>query len=761
MSVLVTTTFSQGAVFYAGETLSCTIAFTNTTPVLSKPPSASSSLTRQNRHTSPPPRNGSSYTNNSKNAKSSHSRSPSASFSQDAIPPSSSTEMDTTSFSSFGKSASLSSLASSTLAYFTGYSSSTDSTPPIPPSNTIASNAERHTGGTLESTTARETKWERQGDSYNDYPNGNSDPLDTNDSIAIELGSHAANTPRTSIDTLASSYTHPISASRRSSIDSLASSSSPVHPYYMTPQFPTGQHHPTHHRRLSRLLKSPTTPSLMKKPENLIWGFAQVVGQFVVDPTLINNNEFAPLKQRTMYRPQGTGFGGGGGLWNGKQDSKFDTRSTPVFSTPPSILFVDLDLTPGETKKYSYKIKLPNDLPPSHRGKSIRFNYYLVVGTQRGGSTSTVARNGGIQQQQGQVVQLRFRVLNHVSEDGSRPIYDLMNPVVVYKDEAQVELIQESTNKAKRSGSICSIASANSTPLSPLGNDYPHQINSNDHYHHQQHQQQLQQTSSSATPETVKKRQLFMDYVNELLEKSANGGHDDIQEITRRESDAYDEQQITQNDDGGDEIIMTEHDYRKTCAQVVTRITHLSRKAMYDLCKNNQRVAKLQLTKVAHRLGEPILGILNFGEATLSTYKVSIFLESQEIVESSISLRQPQYIARVSRKSHSEFHTFCLNNHTLAFSLPIPTTASPEFQTTGVKLQYHLKFEFITTNQSRPSNTSTSYLSINTDERHHHYQSKQQVQVSTFDCQIPIKVYGSPNGSDRATYGRPHTFPVH
>ncbi|OBZ91097.1 hypothetical protein A0J61_00849 [Choanephora cucurbitarum] len=29
MSVLVTTTFSQGAVFYAGETLSCTIAFTN------------------------------------------------------------------------------------------------------------------------------------------------------------------------------------------------------------------------------------------------------------------------------------------------------------------------------------------------------------------------------------------------------------------------------------------------------------------------------------------------------------------------------------------------------------------------------------------------------------------------------------------------------------------------------------------------------------------------------------------------------------
>ncbi|SAM02862.1 hypothetical protein [Absidia glauca] len=175
---------------------------------------------------------------------------------------------------------------------------------------------------------------------------------------------------------------------------------------------------------------------------------------------------------------------------------------------------------------------------------------------------------------------------------------------------------------------------------------------------------------------------------------------------------------------------------------------------MYDLCKNNQRVAKLQLTKVAHRLGEPILGILDFGEASVSTYKVSIFLESQEIVDPSISLRQTQHIARVSRKCHSEFHTFCLNNHSLAFSLPIPTTASPDFQTTGVKLQYHLKFEFIT-------NTSTPYLSINADERHEHYQSQQRVPVSTCDCQIPIKVYGSPNGSDRATYGRPHSFPVH
>ncbi|CAO3642582.1 unnamed protein product [Cunninghamella echinulata] len=604
----------------------------------------------------------------------------------------------------------------------------------------------------------RETLWEQQStkditDEYDIISNGEKDSNinDSNETIPIELESHEIMTPRTSIDTVASSYVHPTSQSRRSSVDSMASS----HPYINTSQL---NHHHYHHqgpspsvispivvhsansRRLSRLLKSPSTPSLLKKPEHLLWGFAQVVGQFIVDPTLINNNEFAPLKHRTMYRPQGSGFGGGGGLWNGKADPKIDTRTTPVFSTPPSILFVDLDLAPGETKKYSYKLKLPNDLPPSHRGKSIRFNYYLVVGTQRAGNINQ-PRSNGIQPQ-GQIVQLRFRILNHVSEDGSRPIYDLMNPVVIYKDEAQVELVGDQHNKkSKRSASISSTTSGSSAT-----------VQSNHH-----------KTSSSTSPEVLKERQLFMDYVNELLEKSHNG-HEDIQEITRRESDAYEERH-TPNDEDEDNDVMTEQEYRKSCAQVVSRITHASRKAMYDLCKNNQRVAKLQLTKMAHRLGESILGVLDFSEATLSTYKVSLYLESHEVVESSIALRTPQYITRVSKKCHSEFHSFCLNNRRLAFSLPIPTTASPEFQTTGVKLQYYLKLEFITNNQVKNNNdTETlspkSYLSINVDERHQYFQSQQNIPVSTFDCQIPIKIYGSPNGSDRAIYGRPHTFSV-
>jgi hypothetical protein len=223
------------------------------------------------------------------------------------------------------------------------------------------------------------------------------------------------------------------------------------------------------------------------------------------------------------------------------------------------------------------------------------------------------------------VVQIRFRVLNHVSEDGSRPIYDLMNPVIQYKDEAIVDEYQTSSNTQK-------------------------------------HIIKKKQKPSS---EELEERNAFMDYVDELL------GTKNVHEITRRESDAYEEK--------------TTDSTEATCSQVVSRITHRSRKAMYDICKNNQRVAKLHLIKTAHRLGEPVIGVLDFTEAALSTYKISIFLESSESVENSIATRTSQHIARVSRKTHSDFHSFCLDSKILSFSLPIPATTSPEFQTTGGK----------------------------------------------------------------------------
>jgi len=82
-----------------------------------------------------------------------------------------------------------------------------------------------------------------------------------------------------------------------------------------------------------------------------------------------------------------------------------------------------------------------------------------------------------------------------------------------------------------------------------------------------------------------------------------------------------------------------------------------------------------------------------------------------------------------------------------------------------VKLNYFLRFEFLTGVQQSPrpdapKDVSPSYLPINVDERHKHYQAVQEVDISSFDCTIPIKVYGASGGVDRGMYGWSSSFVV-
>ncbi|CAG8496627.1 9641_t:CDS:2 [Racocetra fulgida] len=102
-----------------------------------------------------------------------------------------------------------------------------------------------------------------------------------------------------------------------------------------------------------------SSPTLSQKYETLLWGFAQIVGQFVVDGSLVKSIEFEPLKTKTMYRPA-SGSGAGGAVGGG---------TLGVFT--------------------------PNSIHPSS-----------------------------------------LQDLQERADDGSRPVYDLMNPVIIYKDEA-------------------------------------------------------------------------------------------------------------------------------------------------------------------------------------------------------------------------------------------------------------------------------------------------------------------------------------
>ncbi|KAI8899517.1 Rgp1-domain-containing protein, partial [Globomyces pollinis-pini] len=171
------------------------------------------------------------------------------------------------------------------------------------------------------------------------------------------------------------------------------------------------------------------------KSSSIAWAFAQITGQFLVDSNYIELEQFDTLKQKIMYRTPGSaqqgGLGGGGTLSANETDfgdsQKLNSNALPVYNTPPTILFCDEELAVGESKSYTYEILLPPVLPPSHKGRAIRFTYRLLIGVQKNARSRTT-----------QVISVPFRFFNRTNTDGTRPVYEILNPVINNKDDAIV-----------------------------------------------------------------------------------------------------------------------------------------------------------------------------------------------------------------------------------------------------------------------------------------------------------------------------------
>lgn len=196
----------------------------------------------------------------------------------------------------------------------------------------------------------------------------------------------------------------------------------------------------------------------------LLWSFAHLEGTFEVEEALIKTHEFDEVK-KSLLGGFGSAMGGGtldqrkenvswkdwiwgsgvegsgkrvGATLEERRNSVMQEKTVPTFSSPPSILGVDLVLEPGESKSCeclllsfsitstdlkvrtcfmggaidSFSIRIPADLPPSFRGKSIKFSYHMVVGTNR--STSGPTTRGPSKDPLSRVMKVPLRIYNHV-----------------------------------------------------------------------------------------------------------------------------------------------------------------------------------------------------------------------------------------------------------------------------------------------------------------------------------------------------------
>lgn len=208
------------------------------------------------------------------------------------------------------------------------------------------------------------------------------------------------------------------------------------------PALPGGR--PKHHRRASSgLLGYLSPPSLSGLTSSLSSSFS------------LGSASSSPASVGDAGRGDGDDsvVGGGGG-----------EERLPVLDIPPAMLAVDLVLAPGETKSCeslsfikteqpqlnvsldSYTLKLPECLPPTYRGRNVKFGYELVVGTCRRPvsissfpsstygppKTPSSAERGSANATTSRVMKVPLRVYNHVSGKvvSSRSVCDNVTDVL-------------------------------------------------------------------------------------------------------------------------------------------------------------------------------------------------------------------------------------------------------------------------------------------------------------------------------------------
>lgn len=476
---------------------------------------------------------------------------------------------------------------------------------------------------------------------------------------------------------------------------------------------------PQHQRRPSHLVPS----TKQAQPESIMMGYAQIMGSFTLDGSLINQAPFEEVKRKGVVGGQGGGgvvglektkresglFGAlgwgsigeslGGLLGSAEQSSIREMRgiasskTVPLISTPQSILFVDLKLAPGESRSFTYSFTIPRGLPPSHKGRSMKVAYNLTIGTQRARSTK---------EQQVKHVEIPFRVFGSVNSRGEILGHDLMSPYVLLRDQA-------------RTAAIDPISSPKPSPTKKGGAP-----------------KKLQEDTYSD----------FLEYVGKLLDRPRDDSNIGLLSPTDtlpgRSSFAEEPQTMKETID----TAILRSNLTGAANQSANR---------FEIARSGRRVAVIMLARPSYRLGETMTAVVDFTDSHIPCYSIHLSLETSEKVDPAIALRSNASIYRVTKKVHASFSENALFAQKLAFSPTIPPNATPEFITSGVSLEWKLRIEFITPRLMHENGDEATWddllEEISTNERGTILAAAQRLPAESFEVQVPIRVYGAVSGA--------------
>lgn len=442
--------------------------------------------------------------------------------------------------------------------------------------------------------------------------------------------------------------------------------------------------------------------------EGMIMGFVQLQGYFELEDSIVDAEAFDHVKRHGVVLGQrgldyGSGMrngffkgltsGLGNFLGNNSGSGNFaaehqNTEAIPIFSTPQSLLFVDLKLAPGESKSFGYHIKLPKGLPPSCRGKAVRIHYNLAIGTQK------LDVRG---RPEPKIILAPFRLFPHVDNIGAQPVHSLEEPIVQKVDEAQI------TPLSDRKYSMKSLFAHTRSP-SP--------------------QQENKKPSSHSSNEDLRA------YIDSLLSTSSHQAYSGS--LTGRRTSSI----PTSSDD------KTNFSCRDNI-EFFVRYQHLDAerpfKSNFEIGRGGHRIASASLSKPVFRVGEDIVLLLDFSDSVLSCYHVTASLETTEQVSSDVAKRSEQETQMATRRIFSQLAQATFSGSKTHFDFTIPSTATPQFTTSDISLNWSIKLDFITSTRKQ---TSKSILKpLHMDDNGDLKAPSRVLECETFSARIPLHVY--------------------
>jgi len=153
----------------------------------------------------------------------------------------------------------------------------------------------------------------------------------------------------------------------------------------------------------------------------------------------------------------------------------------------------------------------------------------------------------------------------------------------------------------------------------------------------------------------------------------------------------------------------------------------------YVVTNQSGQVVRFYLLKSTFKLGEDVVGVFNFSEATVPCVQFSVSLQSEEVISDECKINPSKPVSSVT--SYSKYHEFCLHTSNTQMILPIPLTITPAFTTNMVSLVWRLHFEFVTTKPEEVSSDDV-YDTQGVMER-----SQSEIRVQTMVWDLPLIIH--------------------